>query len=312
MITPSADSIRAKLSQLARTRGEDLQLLLLRYANERLLYRLCASPHGEQFVLKGAMLLTYWTQAPHRATRDLDLLGFGEPNGQRLHDIFRQVLAHQAEDGLAFDVSRLVVKPIREEQRYGGHRITVPCMLGRARIPVQIDVGFGDAVESKREQLSTLLDLPQPTMHVYPRVSVVAEKTEAMVQLGTFNSRMKDFYDVSVLADEFEFSGESTAEALRATFSRRQTQLPVTGLSPLFEALKVTPGKPEQWAGFLRKSVAQRQWTFEEALQRALKFIDPPLVAASTGTPFTLTWPAKGPWSCSTTSGRSTGTRSAR
>ena len=170
------------------------------------------------------------------------------------------------------------------------------CNLGRVRILVQVDVGFGDHVRAKEEELSTLLALPQPVFRMYPKASVIAEKTEAMIQLGAFNSRMKDFYDIAVLADEFAFAGAEVSAALEATFIRRETPLPAQGLNPLFAEMSQSAEKERQWAGFLRKSFARRAWTFEEVLARVLAFIDPPLGAAAAGDSFDRYWSPGGAW----------------
>jgi predicted nucleotidyltransferase component of viral defense system len=196
-------SVMARLLREAKERGEDFQLVLTRYANERLLYRLASSRHGAQFVLKGATLFTLWTGQPHRPTRDIDLLGFGEPSERRLRDIFRDVIAHEVEDdGVSFDGAALEVGLIREEQAYGGIRVVAVARIAKSKTRVQIDVGFGDAItpEPVLVDLPVLLDFPAPRIRAYPRETVIAEKLEAMVQLGIANSRMKDFHDVATMS----------------------------------------------------------------------------------------------------------------
>jgi predicted nucleotidyltransferase component of viral defense system len=203
-------SVRARLLGLARERKEDFQLVLTRYANERLLFRLAQSPHASRFVLKGAALFTVWTGEPHRATRDIDLLGFGDPSEEALRSLFAEVLALEvAEDGVQFDLGSMTVGPIREDQEYGGVRIVLGAQLTSAKVRLQIDVGFGDAItpDAVVVSLPALLDFPAPRLRAYPRETVVAEKTEAMVKLGLANSRMKDFYDLVILSRMFEFLG---------------------------------------------------------------------------------------------------------
>lgn len=161
-------AIRARLLQRARERGEDFQLLLLRYENERLLFRLATSKYADQFVLKGAALFTLWTGHQHRATRDLDLLGFGDPTEARMRDIFSEVLSiDAADDGVRFEIDSLVVSPIREDQEYGGVRIEVVARITTARVRLQVDVGFGDAItpEAMVVDYPTLLDHPAPRLH---------------------------------------------------------------------------------------------------------------------------------------------------
>ena len=186
--------MRARLLHLARKRGEDFQLVLARYANERLLFRLATSPHAARFVLKGAALSTLWTGKPHRATRDLDLLGFGDPGESHLREVFSEVLsAAVPDDGVTFDLSSLAVGPIRQEQEYDGVRVELVARVASARVRLQIDIGFGDAItpEATMAEFPPLLDYPAPRLRAYPRETVVAEKLDAIVQLGLANSRMK-------------------------------------------------------------------------------------------------------------------------
>jgi predicted nucleotidyltransferase component of viral defense system len=224
-----AASVRARLQRVAQERREDVQLVLTRYANERLLHRLSVSPHASQFVLKGAALFTLWTGRAHRATRDLDLLGFGESTVERVRSVFDEILRLDVpEDGATFDVESLSVAAIRGGQEYGGVRALFDARVGSARIRMQIDVGFGDAITPAAEIVSfpALLDFPAPKLRAYPRETVVAEKVEAMVKLGMTNSRMKDFFDVVVLSRMFDFDGALLTRAIRATFVRRGTSLP--------------------------------------------------------------------------------------
>jgi len=177
-------SVRARLAQRARDRGDDFQLVLTRYANERLLYRLATSVHADRFILKGAALFTLWVGQPHRATRDLDLLGFGDAGEAHLRDVFVEVLGRSMpEDGVAFDVEVLEVGPIRDDQEYGGVRVTTVARIAGAQVRVQVDIGFGDAVTPDAELVDfpVLLDFPAPRLRAYPRETVVAEKVDAMV-----------------------------------------------------------------------------------------------------------------------------------
>lgn len=163
-------SVSAKLLRLARERGDDFQLVLTRYANERLLYRLALSRHGSRFVLKGAALFTVWTGSPHRATRDLDLLGFGDPTEAHMRDVFADVLAVKVvDDGVVFDPQTLEVGPIREAQAYGGVRLKTIARIASAKVPLQIDVGFGDVVtpDATVVDFPPLLDFPAPRLRAY-------------------------------------------------------------------------------------------------------------------------------------------------
>lgn len=142
-----AASVRSRLTTLAHARGEQTEYLLTRYALERLLYRLGQSAHAGEFILKGALLFTLWEGHPHRATRDLDLLGFGPSEADRIAQVFRDLCAIATEDdGLAFLADTVRVRPIREEREYGGMRVQLLAALGSARLRMQVDVGFGDVV----------------------------------------------------------------------------------------------------------------------------------------------------------------------
>ena len=292
-------SVRARLLRLARERGEDFQLVLTRYANERLLFRLASSRHAQRFVLKGAALFTLWTGKPHRATRDLDLLGFGEPGVDHVREVFADVLALDVpDDGVRYDVGSLAVGLIREEQEYGGVRVELVARITNAQVRLQVDVGFGDAItpEASVVEFPPLLDFPAPRLRAYPRETVVAEKLEAMVQLGMANSRMKDFYDVAVLARDFDFDGALLARAIRATFERRKTPLPTTTPVALAAAFAEDSTKKAQWSGFVRKAGVDDAGSLAEAIAAVRAFAEAPLAAAANGTPAPGTWRAGGAW----------------
>jgi hypothetical protein len=177
-------SVRARLANLAQAEKEDFQQMLSRYARERLLYRLGASDYQERFILKGALLFAYWTRAPHRPTRDVDLLSQGSPDIAILEEVFRDLCRLEVvPDGLIFRSDTVKGERIKAEEEYEGVRLHVTALLGNARITLQVDVGFGDRVVPKPEEIDfpTLLDFPVPHLRSYTRESVVAEKFEAMV-----------------------------------------------------------------------------------------------------------------------------------
>lgn len=293
-------SVRTRLLRLARERTEDFQHVLTRYANERLLFRLATSRHAPHFVLKGAALFTLWTGKPHRATRDLDLLGFGDLGEENLRDVFADVLTLEvADDGVTFDLGSLEVGPIRQGKDYGGMRIEFVAHITSARVRLQVDVAFGDAVTPEATELEfpPLLDFPAPRIRTYPRETVVAEKVEAMVQLGLANSRMKDFYDLVVLARMFDFDGEGLARAIRATFARRRTPLP-TGLPLALTAeFAEDSTKKTQWAGFVRKAGLHDTSSLSDTVAEIAAFLRTPLLAATAPSPpLVAFWRAGGPW----------------
>ena len=260
MSTPNvAASVRQRLLNRSRETGEDYNLLLTRFGNERLLYRIGASPHADRFVLKGAMLFAAWTGTPHRPTRDLDLLGRGDPSPDAVAALIRGACETPItrDDGLRFDLSGVTAQEIREAQEYGGVRVAVPATLGNARVPLRVDVGFGDVVTPPARPLTypTLLaDLPPPVLAAYPPETVVAEKVQAMVELGMANTRLKDFFDVWLLLRDFELDDASIATAIRATFTRRRTPLPASLPTALSDAFAHDEAKLEQWAAFVGRS----------------------------------------------------------
>lgn len=252
-----ARSVQVRLARHAKVIGVDPNLVLTRYGVERFLYRLSRSRHAEHFVLKGALLLLAWLGETLRPTRDVDLLGFGELTDGELLAIFREVCSVAVEpDAVTFDAASAKVAPIREDDAYGGRRVTVRGRIGTARVAVQVDIGIGDAVTPAPEWLDypSLLDFPSPRLRAYPRETVLAEKLHAMVLLGTRNSRMKDYFDVLALLRDGRQDEALLARAIAATFMRRRTALPEgvpVGLSDLFSG---DPERQAQWRAFLAKN----------------------------------------------------------
>ena len=250
-------SILARLLTLAMHRGDDYSLLLNRFAMERLLARVSTSPYAERFLLKGALLFALWYDAPHRPTRDADLLGFGPDDEANLIATFRDIAAMDLGDGIVFDPESVQAQAIREDNTYGGTRITLVSRIGSARCALQIDVGFGDAVTPGPQTVAypTLLnDFKAPTLRVYPVYTVIAEKYQAMVMLGQANSRMKDFFDLAVIARRTELDGATLAMAIAATFARRQTALPTQRPLALTKQFSGDAAKLRQWQAFLNKN----------------------------------------------------------
>jgi predicted nucleotidyltransferase component of viral defense system len=287
-------SVRQRLMNLSRDRGEEFQLVLTRYGLERLLYRLAQSPHAGQFVLKGAALIQLWTGQVHRSTRDLDLLGQGDPSPDRLRQLFQEVCSLPVDnDGLTFLTDAIQAEQIKEDDEYQGIRLRIEARLGNARLPLQIDIGFGDAITPGPQAVTypTLLDFPAPQMNAYPRETVVAEKFQAMVQLGIANSRMKDFYDVWTLARQFEFDGTELCAAIQATFQRRQTLLPATPPLALTPEFSTDRQKANQWSAFLRKGrLLESPPPFEDVVALLTSFLMPPTLALVSNAPWNRTW----------------------
>jgi predicted nucleotidyltransferase component of viral defense system len=257
MMANTSASVLARLHNLAKQRGDEYNLLLNRFALERLLYRLSTSSHANRFLLKGALLFALWYDQPHRPTRDADLLGFGPDDADNLVAVFRNIAAITLDDGIVFDTDSVRADSIREDNFYGGLRVRMLGRIGNARCPLQIDVGFGDAVTPEPRTVSypaLLPDFMAPVLRVYPVYTVIAEKYQAMVLLGIANSRMKDFYDLAVIANRTELDGAMLAQAIGATFARRGTALPEEPPLALRNEFGKDLAKARQWQAFLNKN----------------------------------------------------------
>ncbi len=293
-------SIRQRLLNLSRDRGEDFNLTLTRYGIERLLYRLSKSEHADHFVLKGALLLSLWTGRLQRATRDIDLLSYGDSSQEALTQLFRDICVVDVQaDGLTFHPDSVRVTEIREDQGYGGQRVQLTATLGNARIHLQVDIGFGDAITPAPDdmQYPSLLGLPSPRLRAYPKETVIAEKLEAIAVLGMANSRMKDFYDVWMMSRELQFDGRTLARAIGATFQRRRTELPRTVPTALTEEFAGDPDKGTLWYAFLSRNRFDADGMgLMQVIQEIRLFLMPPVIAAAAGQEFEQAWPAEGPW----------------
>jgi predicted nucleotidyltransferase component of viral defense system len=247
-------SVRARLLNLSKERNEPFELLLTQYALERLLYRLSISKYKEKFVLKGAMLLRHWLNDPHRPTRDLDLLGFGDSDPQLTLGFFKEICSISADDGVNFDTESLVVDTVRDDSGYSGLRLKCYATIDGARVRIVIDIGYGDATEPglNEIELQPLLDQPAPKLRAYPPETVIAEKFQAMVYLGLANTRVKDFYDIWVLARTYKFKDDRLARAINATFNRRKTAIPTQRPDALTAAFADDPTKIQQWTAFIQ------------------------------------------------------------
>ena len=224
-----AASVRARLLNVAKAQGVDFNQVLVRFALERILYRMTQSQHADRFLLKGALLFTLWYDMPHRATRDADLLGFGASDLVSVAETFRDIAAVAVDDGIAFDPASVTVEEIRKEAGYGGVRVIIAGELAKARCKTQIDVGFGDAVTpAPVDSVYPVLldDLPAPRLRAYPTYTVIAEKLHAIALLGMTNSRLKDYFDLSVLLERETLDTDLLAQAIKATFERRGMSVP--------------------------------------------------------------------------------------
>ena len=299
--TNTAASVKQRLLNRARAKKEDFNLLLIKYALERVLYRIGQSQHRDVFILKGALLFELWTDQTRRPTRDADFLSQGENTLERFQKIFEEICElNVADDGLRFDTASVKVGRIKEDQDYEGIRVTFLGYLEKASLPVQIDIGFGDAITPEPVWTSypTLLENPSPILLAYPRETVLAEKFEAMVKLGIANTRMKDFHDLNTLASLFPFSSPSLSEAIRRTFERRKTPLPQEALPTALTAeFYNDPTKQKQWEAFVSKNKLYiAPITLQEVTDSIQAFVIPVLPSPDSENVPDLKWEPGGPW----------------
>jgi predicted nucleotidyltransferase component of viral defense system len=254
-------SILQRLKNYSKARKEDRGLTISNYAIERFLYRLSLSPYADQFVLKGAQLFRIWTGDNYRPTRDVDLLRFGSPDITELEQIFREIcrLEIDDEDGIVYHAESVKGEAIREENEYDGVRIKLEFRIGRTGEFMQVDIGFGDAVNPPvtKIQFPSILEMPSAKLNAYSHETVVAEKVEAMVSLGYTNSRMKDFYDVHQLSQKYDFDEQLLTEAIRSTFKRRNANIPDDLPVAFTKDFYDDPAKIAQWTAFIRKNALE-------------------------------------------------------
>ena len=315
MATNKAASIRQKLLNLSRERGESFDFVLQQYAIQRLLYRLSVSEYHDQFLLKGAMLFSVWTGDLHRPTKDIDLLGFGSNDIDVLVNDFKIICATEADDGLIFDIESIQGVLIKEDSLYQGVRVTGFAHLEKAKIGLQVDIGFGDAVtpNARLATIPSFLDSPAPIMKIYPVYTVIAEKFHAMVSLGLFNSRIKDFYDIWMIAihglqegdfllggdalDGTALNGTLLVSAIRSTFNRRNTVMSTEMLSVFTAEFMQDTNKHKQWNAFLNKNRIVSDQSFENIQQGLRRFLEPAYQAAALGAEYPFKWDvSEGKW----------------
>lgn len=295
-----AASVRQRLLNEARATGRPFNEILQYFAMERFLYRLSRSPHRDRFVLKGALMLAIWDVSFTRPTRDIDLLAHVAYDLDRIVAIVQDVCRQETEpDGMNFDPESVRGEPIVEEAEYGGIRVRFQGSLGTARVSMQLDVGFGDAVVPApiTADYPTILNLPVPRIRGYTRESIIAEKFHTMVRRGLLNSRMRDFFDVWVLSRQFDFDGKILAAAVRETFARRDLDVTARPVARTEEFATDTT-KAAQWLGFLRNSrLDTAPHDLAEVVQAIAIFLGPIAKALHEGREFDGLWRAPGPWS---------------
>lgn len=252
-----AASVRARLLAVAKSQGADFNQVLVRFALERILYRLSRSTHADRFLLKGALLFTLWYDMPHRPTRDADLLGFGPSDLESIAQTFRDIAGVKVEDGIIFDPATVSVKEIRKDAGYASARVLITGEIAKARCKTQIDIGFGDAVTPGPVHAVypvLIEDLPAPRLRTYPVYTVVSEKLHAIALLGMTNSRLKDYLDIWVLLDREALDAHTLARAIAATFVRRGMSVPAALPIGLTDEFATDPSRQALWLAFLKKN----------------------------------------------------------
>ena len=291
-------SVRQRLLNLSRERREDFQYILTRYAVERLLFRLSRSDYTSNFILKGATLIAVWSGKEFRPTRDIDFLGYGDYSEEELIKVFRNICSIDVEpDGMQYDLDSISIEDIRKNNEYMGNRIKLYSRIENTRIRIQIDIAYGDTIVPKIKKITypTLLDFSAPKILTYPPESVIAEKLHAMVSLGLVNTRMKDIYDVVVLARTFSFDGVKIVDAIKATFGRRNTNIPTS--TPIAFSDEFIESKEKQWKAFLTRSgLESMSLTLSDVIKELQLFILPPLKACASKSPFNKNWKSSKIW----------------
>ncbi len=294
-----AASVRQRLLNIAREQEGDFNLILTRYGLERILYRLSQSKWRDQFLLKGAMLFTHLHDDPHRATRDADFLGLVNAEIDEITAIFKSLCDLDVEnDGLIFDPKSVRAREIRENNAYEGIRVRLTGELAGTNIALQFDIGFGDVVTPDPEEIEypTLLDQGAPKLMAYPIYTVVSEKFEAMIKLGMINTRMKDFYDLWILAQKFELDGLLLMQAIKATFNRRKTEIPKTIPLAFSEEFYDDASKKKQWAAFLNKNGIENGNNLNNVVGFLEEFLLPVVNSINAEEKMEMIWSPSGKW----------------
>jgi len=293
-------SVRQRLLNVAKTTGEDFQVLLTRFALERLLYRLGESPHRDVLVLKGAFLFLAWGDAASRPTRDIDFLAFGDAEVERFEALIKEVCTIASpNDGLEYQVDTVRGEPIREQALHDGIRFHLLATLDAARIPLQIDVGFGDTIDPDPVEISypTILDLPAPSVRAYRVEAVVAEKLEALVSIGQATSRLKDFFDIWRFSSVFSFDGRLLKQAVGSTFERRRTPIPAGDPPALGEGFSSDTDRVRKWNRLVTRFAAEETIpSLTDVCEEILRFVTPIISSVRDGQALAGSWPPGGPW----------------
>ncbi|HAU0968303.1 TPA: nucleotidyl transferase AbiEii/AbiGii toxin family protein [Legionella pneumophila] len=256
------ESVRARLKNIAVKEGSDFNAVLTRYGLERLLYRIGESEYSKQFLLKGALLFNLWYDMPHRPTKDIDLLGFGDNDLAYIKQTFSEICSISADDGISFLSESVTADTIKKDGGYTGARVELFGELAKAKIKIQVDIGYGDAVTPgpiDAHYPVLLSELAAPKIRTYPIYTVIAEKLHAIALLGMANSRLKDYLDLYVLLSNEQIDNQILAKAIQATFTRRGMALPEALPIGLTDEFANDPSRELMWRAFLRKNELEQK-----------------------------------------------------
>jgi hypothetical protein len=262
MIKNMSESIRSRLKNIAMKEGSDFNAVLTRYGLERLLYRIGESTYSNQFLLKGALLFNLWYDMPHRATKDIDLLGFGSHELEYIKQTFCKICNISSDDGMHFLASSVSARAIKKDGGYTGARVELFAELAKARIKIQVDIGYGDAVTPgpiDAHYPVLIRELPAPKIRTYPVYTVIAEKLHAIALLGMANSRLKDYLDLYVLLSHERLDTQILAKAIQATFTRRGMSVPEILPVGLTDEFANDSSRESMWGSFLRKNELEQK-----------------------------------------------------
>ena len=274
----NADSVKTRLKNFAISSGCTFQEALVYYGLERTIYRISVSPYASHFILKGGIFLyAIFDRKYERATTDVDLLARRISNSaEEMKVVFRDIFAQDTNDALNFDLNSITVEDITEFKEYHGLHISAVAYLDRTRIPIGIDIGFGDVIYPNAVEMEfpVILDMEVPRVNAYSLESSIAEKLEAIVKNGFLNSRYKDFYDIYVLSEKFPFNYEELHNAVKETFTNRKTPITIDtaafGNEFLGDAMH-----QNRWNSFLKKKKALIPVSMNDAMTRIKIFVTP-------------------------------------
>ena len=288
----SAISVKDRLKNQARSSGRTMQDELVTYGLERTIYRISVSEDAEHFILKGGIFLYALFEGDFvRTTRDIDLLADRISNGSdQIKRVFTDIFSIVCEDALRFDLNSMEVNAITEFKEYHGVNVSVKAYLDRTRIPISIDIGFGDVISPERVKMTfpVILDMEAPEIYAYSVYSVISEKFEAIVSLGMVNSRYKDFFDIYVLAGAYDFDGKTLQEAIIETFRHRRTEFSdIAAFDPEFADDVV---RINRWNTFIRKKAAKAEPDFKDVIEILKTLLLPIVKAIKEGVVFCGYW----------------------